>query len=131
MSERKYSGADWLEKQGWKNFAISPLGREVADLLGDLYRGIYHLSEKDLKDTHFENDQWIEFVLAERDLSTVDGDGLTRIVVLAHDRRLRVAIHPRSDKSFLMVFHKCGTGTGMILCPTLEDHAAAIRASLV
>ena len=62
--------------------------------------------------------------------ATTDGDLLTRLVVLAHDagvrieatgsapRYMRIALHPRTRATCCMTGH-----------PTLEDHAAAVRAS--
>ena len=45
--EPQYAGADWLQgvlRYKQPNLILSPLGRSVADLLGELYLGIYHVS---------------------------------------------------------------------------------------
>lgn len=42
----KYSGADWLASiLRRRNREVSPLGRKVADILGQVHQGIYHVDD--------------------------------------------------------------------------------------
>ena len=85
-----YAGAEWL-KRALKNIQISEFGVKVAELLGDLYYGIYHVRISKLRKVDWKNDRWIEIVLPDT-FSTFDADNLTRLVVLCHDRLIRCEI---------------------------------------
>ena len=87
---QNYAGSDWV-KSAFAPETISPLGEAVADFLGDVFEGIYHLNSKALQKVDWSNDTWIDFVF-RGSLATIDNDHLTRIVVLAHQRMLRVEI---------------------------------------
>lgn len=86
----RFAGADWVEQLRLKK-PISPLGRKAADLLGEVFAGIYHLENAEHVD--WSNDHHI-VVYTRQGLSTYDGDLLTRIVLQAHDRGLRVDLSP-------------------------------------
>lgn len=98
----KYAGSDWIKR----NFKVqmSPLGEKVADLLGDLYLGIYHVDDKALKKVEWSNPHRMEFVLGWVELATTDCDELTRLVILCHDRLVRCSIRPRSFKYICLTF---------------------------
>lgn len=107
MSE--YAGSEWLKRAlahrpGIK--PMSPLGERVADLLGELYLGIYHI-EKDVlnPETDWSNTHWIEVKLKHKSLATFDFDYLTRLVFLAHHLALRVEVEPCSRFSLRVMFH--------------------------
>ncbi|MFP4345627.1 MAG: hypothetical protein ACLFU8_13110 [Anaerolineales bacterium] len=121
----EYAGADWVREA----FRIEPseLGAIVADLVGDVFFGIYHVQAL-LDKTDWTNPRWIE-VQIDCDLSTVDNDLLTRLVVLAHDRMVRVSISGGWRSRLRLEFHKRDRREGAIWerYPTLEDHSAAIR----
>lgn len=93
-------GANWLAKQGVK---LSPLGQKVADLLADLYRGIYHIQSQALK-VDWQHTQLIEIVLRDDNFSTYDSDGLTRLVFLCHERDLRVSIRGAANRYLRLQF---------------------------
>lgn len=123
-----YSGSEWV-KSNFQVNDMSPLGEKVADLLGDVFYGIYHLDDKALKRVQWNNTHHIEFSLGHRSLSTFDGDALTALVVLAHDRMLRMEITASTHDYLCLMFHQRHDRSGKMgyRCPTMEDHVAEIR----
>ncbi len=126
-TEAGFAGADWVAA----NFKcqMSPLGRVVADLLGDIYEGIYHLDDSALIKVDWSNEYTISIVL-RAEFSTVDHNGLTRLVVLCHDRMLRCSIRARTVNYLELRFHQRELREGGHFaqrCPTLEDHVRMIR----
>ena len=47
MTTARYAGAAWIRSALGRE--LSPLGAAVADLLGDVFAGIYHLDNADLR----------------------------------------------------------------------------------
>lgn len=127
-----YAGADWIKDildHQQPVITMSPLGIAVADLLGDLFAGIYHLNYTSLKKVDWANDRWIIFHL-DRHLSTFDSDDLTRLVVLCHDRCIRCDLTGKGPRIIEMVFHqRQRDGSMYARHPTLEAAAAGIRAA--
>lgn len=123
----KYAGAEWLAG-GIGVKEVSPLGTRVADLLGDVFLGIYHLPYNALRRVNWNNKDWIEFVL-DRELATHDFNELTRLVVLAHDRLIRVSIAGCGPKYMRLMFHpRTGrNGPTYEIHPTIETAIAGIR----
>jgi hypothetical protein len=123
-----YSGAEWLEKGiGVNN--ISPLGREVADLLGDLFLGIYHMNRTSLLRVKWSDPRYIA-VTIDGEIATFDADALTVFVVLCHDRCLRGAVEAVAPKHLRLSFSKRARGGSMwARHPTLEEHVGQIRAA--
>lgn len=121
-----YSGSDWIEKSF--KCKCSRLGKEVADLLGDTFQGIYHLSYRALQKTQWENNYVIEFNYSGS-LETVDFNLLTILVVLAHDRMIRVSIRGIGPGYMQLIFHKRTRRTGKFheRYPTIENHIKQIR----
>lgn len=105
---RMYAGADWIEGNlfpGENRLPKLPeFGAMVADLLGDLYQGIYHLSTTSLRATEWHNLAWIEICVPD-ELATFDGDRLTMLVILAHERHIRVSVSGASNKYLRLIFH--------------------------
>ncbi len=124
----QYQGSEWIERS-LKVDNISEFGREVADLLGDVFAGIYHLSSRALHKVDWSDDRYISFIYGNDNLATFDGDKLTRLVVLSHDRMIRVSIHPRAFHYLELGFHKRRSRTGDMYqrMPTMEDHTEIIR----
>jgi len=58
-----------------------------------------------------------------------DGDMLTRIVVLAHDRMLRVEVEAVACRFLALLIHQRKTREGSISqrCPTLDGHVEMLR----
>jgi hypothetical protein len=121
-----YAGASWIRRSLKKE--TSPLGEAVANLLGRVFLGIYHLPIRSLEKVDWINPLWIEIILGQ-DLSTIDGCHLTALVVLAHDKMIRVSIEGVGPGYMRLRFHQRNTRTGSICeqCPTIEDHIKIIR----
>jgi hypothetical protein len=98
----KYSGADWIENS-LKMKNMSPLGKLVADVLGQVFRGIYHLPTTTLKNTDWSDNYMIEFN-HQRSLATVDGWELSWLVILCFDNYLRLEISPNMRSLKLRFF---------------------------
>jgi hypothetical protein len=107
---------------------ISPLGWEVAELLGELFYGIYHLDHKALKRTDWSNNSFIEFSLGWQCLATFDIDGLTRLVFLAHHRGIRIEVQGSKANYLKLLFHKRKRkGNIYQRHPTLAEAVAKFR----
>ncbi len=127
----QYSGADWLRSDlGIKE--ISELGERVAEILGELYYGLYHLQTRTLERVNWSNSMWIEIVL-DRDMATYDGDTLTRLVILCHELLVRCEIEGAAPRRLRLIFHKRHNREGgqmMFRHPTIETAVERVRASL-
>ena len=118
--ENKHYGADYVKKNICKE--ISPIGIEVANILGQVWRGIYHL-ENEIKNarTVWSNAEHIEIVI-RGNLATWDYDKLTALVILSHDRAVRMEISGASNNYLRLRFHpRERTGFLRQRHPTLED----------
>ena len=127
----KYAGSDWLKIKGYGE-NISPLGILVADLLGHVYRGIYHVADfapHALEKTNWTHKHVIELAMPNISIATIDGNSLTEIVVLAHDLKLRVALKPRNFQYITLVFSERNGPEDSLMegCPSMEDHIKHIR----
>lgn len=122
-----FMGADWVVNNC--HCEMSDLGHQVADLLGDIHEGIYHLNYTSLKKTDWSDKNMIDVTL-DITLATVDSNLLTRLVVLCHDRMLRLSIEGRAFRYLLLRFSQRTTreeGEFWKRCPTLENHIQSIR----
>jgi hypothetical protein len=121
-----HAGSDWIESNVTKE--ISEHGRNVADLLGDVFLGIYHLNRTSLGKVNWENKRYID-VTVRGVMSTYDDDLMTRLVVLAFDRMMRVEIVGLGPLYLRLTFYQRKTrkGTLMERVPTLEDHVKSLR----
>lgn len=128
MTTQKYAGADWVASLK-PTRPMSDLGRAAADLLGDVFLGIYHIDTKLFRQVDWSDEQCI-FVPINSSLCTVDFDHLTRLMVLAHDRMLRVELKGRSRGWLSVGVWQRNSRTGSVWqrCPTLEEHAMQLRA---
>lgn len=114
-----FAGADWINAHICKE--PSPLGCAVADLLGDLFRGIYHLDSKGLRRVAW-SDKFIVRLTVRRSLSTFDFDLLTRLVFLCHDRALRCEVEGCGPGWMRLTFHqRARAGSVSERHPNLED----------
>lgn len=84
---------------------MSPLGERVADLLGELFQGIYHIDSKALHKVDWSNPYWIRLSLGWKSLSTFDFVGLTYLVFLAHWMCIRVEVSPCNFHHLEIMFH--------------------------
>jgi hypothetical protein len=104
-----YQGANWVQA-ALKPKEMSEFGCKVADMLGDLFEGIYHLHDDQLKAVDWGNNHHITFVLGQGCLSTYDSRLLTDLVLMAHQRAIRVQISPRSYRNLTLTFHPRKSG---------------------
>lgn len=107
-----YEGARWIKymlpywyKKDPK--IISPLGERVANLLGELFGGIYHIDESALKKAEWDNNYNIS-IRVSKNLATYDFSYLTRLVFLCHHFRLRVEVAPLNFDNLTLLFHDRG-----------------------
>lgn len=123
--QTKYAGADWI-KSALQITDMSPLGEEVANILGELYLGIYHLQSSPLKKVDWSQRDNIDVVLGWQSFSTYDNDKLTKLCFLAHHRAVRVEIYPHSFKYLRLVFsRRSRLGAMHERHPSLEQAVAA------
>lgn len=101
---------------------------ECALLLADLFYGLNHLDGKIKKDwdgikVAVGNGNWA---------ASFDYDGLTRAVVMAHDRMIRIEIKPAGPEKIKLHLQKRHhrEGTMRDRHPTLEDAVKDIRERL-
>jgi hypothetical protein len=121
-----YSGARWIKAAFGVD--MSPLGIKVANILGRIFFGIYHLDSNALKRVDWANNNWIEFVY-RGDLATIDFDNLTALVVYSHDEMIRVCIDGQKKGYLKLQFHQRSKRSGSILerLPEIEDHIKILR----
>ena len=121
----KYAGADLIEdhlKTYRPDMILSDLGRNVADLLGELFLGIYHIDSQALDRVDWSNKTFIVISIGWRSWSTVDFDTLTRLVFLAHHRALRVDLTPSKYNYMRLLFHqRSRSGNSSQRHPTLDE----------
>jgi len=121
-----YAGSEWIKQYKW-GAKISPLGVAVAEQVGDVWCGIYHLGVDNMSLVNWANSHWIDVHVSEN-LSTFDGQKLTWLVVLAHDRKLRMDIGGMR-RGLTLMFHQRQSRQGSVgeRMPTMEQHLADIR----
>lgn len=122
----KYAGADWIESS--IHVECSDFGRQVADLLGDAFLGIYHLNHGTLRRADWTSTRWIEINYAG-ELATYDGNEITRLVMLAHDRCIRFAVRACNMQYVRLCFSLRQRDGDMAWArhPTIEDHVTYLR----
>lgn len=124
-----YAGADWIMGAFRPAPVLSPLGVAVANLLGDWALGIYHLNTTSLQKVEWNNPYVVIFNYRGT-LATFDGDGITRLVVLCHDRCLRCDLRGKGFGYIEMMFHqRQREGSMSERHPTIEAAAARIRSA--
>lgn len=120
-----YSGADWVQAQfkyTKPNMVMSPLGRAAADLLGELFYGIYHLDNKCIYKATWDDPICVQIIIGWHSWTTVDFDTLTRLVFLAHHMAIRVELHPATHHYMRLRFWQRGrTGDMYTRHPTLQE----------
>lgn len=127
VTTQQYAGAEWV-KALKHHPHMSPLGIAAANLLGDVFQGIYHIDTPQFRGVAWNDPNCIT-VPINNSLCTVDFDHLTRLVVLAHDRMIRVDIQGQCAGWLRLLFHQRHSRTGERFerYETIEDHAAMLR----
>lgn len=122
---RLFAGSDWIEQAGMG--PLSTAGRIAADLLGEVFRGIYHLSSRALRRVDWSKRSGIELSVHDG-LATWDSDTLTRLVVLSHAMMCRVEICSSGPRLLKLWIHLRATRSGPTYArlPDLDDHIREI-----
>ena len=124
----KYVGAEYLDRPAFAGKPMSPLGREVADILGQVWRGIYHLRRPERFD--WSNPYYIEIRITQ-ELATYDGLELTALVVLCHDHAIRLSVAGCAPRTLRLLFHKRQReGDITQRHPTIEHAVEIVRTHL-
>jgi hypothetical protein len=125
-------GPNWIKKV--YKVEMSEFGEQVAEFLNILFRGVYHIQGKGLKNADWASSQWIEVSITDyiSHFSTYDFNLLTAIVVLSHDLCIRVELKPTSRHSIKLCFSpRKREGINFYdRMPTLEDHIELVRTQL-
>lgn len=91
----RHAGSRWLSRQlaAMTRPAPSILGEMVADILGEVYGGLYHIDQPTLlhERTAWSDDRCITLTI-DGELATHDGSELTWLVLLCHAHGIRLAI---------------------------------------
>ena len=120
-----YSGSEWIQnnyKHSHPSMVMSDLGKHVADLLGELFYGIYHINQNSLDRVNWENQYHIEISIGWTSWSTFDFSNLTRLVFLAHHRAIRVDLSPCNFTHIELMFHQRSRSKEIARGhPTLDD----------
>lgn len=127
-----YAGSEWIQASLFfkRDLKMSQIGRDVADLLGELVYGIYHLDPRALRRVDWTNPHHIEMVLPLHSLATADFDELTRLVFLAHHRAIRVEIQAATHRYFRLIFHQRERGIGTYRHLSLDQAVAQFKATV-
>jgi hypothetical protein len=120
-----YAGAGWLQQQlpYWdkqrKGKAAkqgptvpSALGLTVADILGHVFGGLYHLDTSDLMAAEWDRDGSVAVRLSVRELATIDSAELTMLVVLCSACGVRLAVQSHAFRSLRLLFSTNVDGQG-------------------
>lgn len=110
------------------NVEASDFGLQVGALLAAWVDGLHHVPASQLRKADWAHTRWIELAWYGP-LSTFDGDELTRLVVLAHDRCIRVELRPCNGRYVRLGFSPRRAREGSIFerHPTMEAALARLR----
>ena len=115
----KYAGADWLMKS-YPGLKPSPLGLKVADILGMVWNGLYHIDPRIIKKTLWDDPYCISVNIMQS-LSTCDFNELTELVILCHDETIRLNISPSMRYIRLLFHQRTREGSFVERHPTIEE----------
>jgi hypothetical protein len=109
----KHSGAEWIEeaRKYWKgqDAPISDLGRDVADILGQVYGGIYHVRSGALSKVDWSDDKYMVLTISDGPgLATHDGCELADLVLLCFMMNVRLDIMGASSHYIRLKFCRVG-----------------------
>lgn len=92
--------SEWLRRQ---DVEVSEFGAKVADLVGELFEGIYHIGAQALK-ADWSRRGFVSVVVPDFHFSTYDSSLLTHLVILAHTRNIRAEIKAASPRYLRLQF---------------------------
>ena len=121
----KYSGADWLIKS-YPDIKVSDLGKKVADILGMVWYGLYHIAPQSIKKVNWDDTYCISIAL-QCSLSTFDYNELTELVILCHDQTIRLNISPNMRYLRLFFHQRQRDGIFTVRHPTIEEAIQTCR----
>jgi len=124
-TKMKYAGADWLIGS-YPDLKPSPLGLKVADILGMVWNGLYHLDPRIIKKTNWADPYCIS-VLIQQSLATADWQNLTELVVLCHDLAIRMDLAPHMRYLSLLFHQRTREGYYNQRHPTIEEAVLLCR----
>jgi hypothetical protein len=120
------NNTEWLAQQGK---VCSVFGSQVAEIVGTVYKGLYHIPETAThKRTEWDSEHWIEITVRDT-LSTFDDSNLTQLVILCHDAAIRLEIKASSTNYLKLCFspRQHHAKSSWIKHPTMEDAIKKIR----
>lgn len=123
----EYAGHDWVEAS--LKIELTVFQKRVADIIGFVWRGIYHLPAKRLRAAFEIPPAWdgVELLVFD-ELSTWDFNKLTELVVLCHDQCIRLSVGPANPRYLRLLFHpREREGSTSQRHPTIEQAIEAIR----
>lgn len=130
MSAGEERLADMLQAV-WKR-TPSEFGRKVANLLDDLYEGLYHIPTAAIRKAEWEHNHRITLTVKDTNYATADVDRLTKLVFLAHRYGVRVAIRGAASGYIRLVFEEVNRHNFLIQRhPTLEEAVQKFEANNV
>lgn len=93
LTTTKYSGAGWLERALSPRLRLlSKLGVKVANILGQTFRGIYHINDHVLsRKVNWEHPSEISLTIC-RELASFDGCELTMLFLCCQEARVKLTI---------------------------------------
>lgn len=121
-------GREWIKTSLQRQ--PSPLGCQVADILGVAWAGIYHLEHKALGKVKWE-DQGLVSIIVRGELATFDYDRLTRLVILCFDASLRMGVEGKGPGYLKLTFWRPLPNNSPTKWRTLDDVIRGVRAGYV
>lgn len=121
----KYEGIEQFDTSAVR---FSILGKKVADLLGQLYQGIYHMNFTTLHKVDWSDERHIE-IPVPNSFATFDFNNLTVLTILCHDLMIRCEIRPCNMQYLKLHFWQRKNRDGRMFerHPTIEDAIKQIR----
>lgn len=90
-----YAGARWVKSVA--GVELTPFTAKVANVLGQVYAGIYHIDDAVLRKKMISTKQWerqaFMGITVTGQLATFDGDALTRLILCSRKAGVSVEIH--------------------------------------
>jgi len=94
----------WIEQK--YKLKVSKFMQEVLDILDCVYSGLHHTNYYDQwKRNQYCETRSAEYVDRANELSTYDFNRLTKLVVLGHDKGIRISVTSDKKKGLVILFH--------------------------